>query len=88
MSMQGVAVPRLDDLMNYMITWVNELQATSTADTAHRQFGWVDDTCTAFIVGKEKYRLTRFGITPVNTDSRTDSVLQTKGYVRSVEEDG
>ena len=54
MSMQGVAVPRLDDLMNYMITWVNELQATSTADTAHRQFGWVDDTCTAFIVGERE----------------------------------
>jgi len=51
MSMQGVAVPRIDDLMNYMITWVNELQATSTADTAHRQFGWVDDTYTSFIVG-------------------------------------
>ena len=56
MSMQGVAVPRIDELMQYMITWVNELQATSTADTAHRQFGWVDDECSAFIVGDKEIR--------------------------------
>ena len=59
MFMQGVAVPRLDDLMNYMITWVNELQATSTADTAHRQFGWVDDTWPAFIVGEREIQAGR-----------------------------
>ena len=56
MSMQGVAVSRIDELMQYMITWVNELQATSTADTAHRQFGWVDDECSAFIVGDKEIR--------------------------------
>lgn len=54
MAMQGVAVPRIDDLMQYMITWVNELQTTSTADTAHRQFGWADETMNAFIVGDKE----------------------------------
>ena len=29
MSMQGVAVTKMDELMNYTTTWVNELQATS-----------------------------------------------------------
>ena len=67
MSMQGVAVPRLDDLMNYMITWVNELQATSTADTAHRQFGWVDDTCTAFIVGEREVQADEIRHNPPST---------------------
>ena len=51
MSMQGVAVPQINDLMLYMITWINELQATATADIAHRQFGWVNDDMSAFIVG-------------------------------------
>jgi len=56
MAMQGVAVTRMDDLMQYMTTWVNELQASSTADTAHRQFGWVDDECKAFVVGAREIR--------------------------------
>jgi len=67
MSMQGVAVPRIDDLMQYMITWVNELQATSTADTAHRQFGWVDDECSAFIVGDKEIRADEIRHNPPST---------------------
>ena len=40
MSMQGVAVTKMDEIMQYTTTWVNELQANSVADQAHRQFGW------------------------------------------------
>ena len=54
MSMNGVAVSRMDDLMTYMTTWVNELQATSVADEARRQFGWTDDSYTSFVVGNQE----------------------------------
>ena len=42
-AMRGVAVPNVDDLMKYILTWINELQETTMADKAHRQFGWVGD---------------------------------------------
>ena len=46
MSMHGVAVfgvKPLEALMAYTQKWIEELQATNTADEAHQQFGWVDD---------------------------------------------
>ena len=54
LSMQGVAVMKMEELMTYTTHWVNELQATSVADEAHRQFGWADDKMTAFILGNQK----------------------------------
>ena len=54
MSMNGVAVSRMDELMTYMTTWVNELQATSVADEARRQFGWTDDSYKSFVVGNQE----------------------------------
>jgi hypothetical protein len=53
LSAQGVAVPRMDEIMNYTLKWVEELQATSVADEAHVQFGWADDTHEAFILGSQ-----------------------------------
>ena len=67
MAMQGVAVTRMDDLMQYMTTWVNELQASATADTAHRQFGWTDDDCKAFVVGSKEIRATGITHNPPTT---------------------
>jgi hypothetical protein len=54
MSMQGVAITKMDKLMNYMTTWINELQATTKADKARIQFGWTDDTHQAFVVGNQE----------------------------------
>ena len=54
MSAVGVAQMDLSGLMKYMTTWVNELQASVVADTAHRQYGWTDDTCAAFVVGDKE----------------------------------
>ena len=54
MSMQGVAVTKMDKLMTYMTTWINELQATTKADLARTQFGWTDDTHTAFVLGNQE----------------------------------
>ena len=54
LSMQGIAVTKMDELMHYTTTWVNELQAKGVADEAHRQFGWTDDECTSFILGNQE----------------------------------
>ena len=54
MSMHGVAVSRTDELMQYTTTWVNELQATSMADKAHRQFGWTSKEMKSFVLGSRE----------------------------------
>ena len=41
--MQGVAVLNVADLMEYTMQWVNELQLTTEAEEARRQFGWSDN---------------------------------------------
>ena len=43
LSAQGVAVPKVDELMAYITTWVNHMQYNAKADQARRQFGWADD---------------------------------------------
>lgn len=54
MSMQGVALTKMEKLMTYMTTWINELQATTKADLARTQFGWTDDTHSAFVIGNQE----------------------------------
>ena len=46
MAAQGITAlgADLDRLMRYTTAWINELQQTVTASTAHQQFGWTDDT--------------------------------------------
>ena len=40
--------------MKYTTTWINHLQAKTTADLARTQFGWTDDDHGSFILGKEE----------------------------------
>jgi hypothetical protein len=54
LSSRGVTVKKMDELMTYTLHWVDELQATSTADQAHRQFGWTDDQMSGFVLGNQK----------------------------------
>ena len=54
LSVQGVAVMKMDELMTYTTTWINELQASVTADEAYRQFGWTNDRLDCFILGNQK----------------------------------
>tara|TARA_R100001129_G_scaffold118833_2_gene82305 strand:- start:1231 stop:4026 length:2796 start_codon:yes stop_codon:yes gene_type:complete len=54
LSAQGVAVTKMDELMTYTTTWINELQANTVAKNAHRQFGWTDEKMDAFILGNQK----------------------------------
>ena len=67
LSMQGIAVTRTDELMKYTTTWVNELQSQSEADEARRQFRWVDDELTGFVVGKEEIQADRIKSNPPST---------------------
>ena len=67
MSMQGVAVTKMDDLMAYTTAWVNELQATNVADEARRQFGWTDDTYKSFVIGDKEVFGDRVGSNPPST---------------------
>ena len=53
MSMHGVALLRVDELMKYTLDWVNELQANEEADEAHKQFGWVGDGFNSFVLGNQ-----------------------------------
>jgi hypothetical protein len=69
MSMQGVAVTRMDELMAYTTTWVNELQSSSTADEAHRQFGWTDEEGSSFVLGNQTIFKDRVEFNPPSTQT-------------------
>jgi len=69
MSMQGVAVTKIDELMQYTTTWVNELQANSVADEAHRQFGWSDEDCSSFVLGNQEIFSDRVEFNPPSTQT-------------------
>tara|TARA_R110001599_G_scaffold4141_2_gene21875 strand:+ start:2206 stop:5028 length:2823 start_codon:yes stop_codon:yes gene_type:complete len=64
MSMQGVAVTKMDDIMAYTTAWVNELQATNVADEARRQFGWTGDDYKSFVVGDKEIFADSIGFNP------------------------
>lgn len=51
LAAQGVAVLNVQELMEYTMRWVNELQFNAEADEACRQFGWKDDKHESFVVG-------------------------------------
>ena len=69
MSMQGVAVTKMDELMTYTTTWVNELQASSTADQAHRQFGWTDEGGSSFVLGNQEVFKDKVEFNPPSTQT-------------------
>lgn len=69
MSMQGVAVTKMDEIMQYTTTWVNELQANSVADQAHRQFGWTDDKGSSFVLGNQTIYKDRVEFNPPSTQT-------------------
>jgi len=55
LSMKGVAVMKMDELMSYTTHWVNELQANGVAEEAHRQFGWTSSLMDKFVLGGKTY---------------------------------
>jgi len=69
MSKYGVAINKMDEIMQYTTTWVNELQANSVADEAHKQFGWTDDDCTSFILGNQEIFKDKIEFNPPSTQT-------------------
>lgn len=66
MAMHGVAAHPVDQIMTYLISWVNELQAQEKADTSHRQFGWIDEEASGFALGNQVYFPDRVEFNPAS----------------------
>jgi hypothetical protein len=69
MAAHGVAVIKMEELMSYTASWVNKLQATTQADEARRQFGWVDEQMSAFVVGSKEIRADRVDHNPPSSST-------------------
>jgi len=54
MARKGVFMTNMDGIVKYMKTWIDELQLTTQADMARRQFGWTDDSCSSFVLGDKE----------------------------------
>ena len=52
-----------DSLMYYITKWVEELQMTSHAEKAHKQFGWIEDE-SGIIIGDREIRATEIVYSP------------------------
>jgi hypothetical protein len=51
---RGVVIQKVDDIKNYILDSVKNMQFNEVAQTAHRQFGWTNDKCEAFILGDKE----------------------------------
>jgi len=51
-------------LMDYTKKWISELQQTTKADEAHRQFGWADDNMDSFVLGDKLIRQDKIEYNP------------------------
>ena len=54
MARKGVFMTNMDGIVKYMKTWIDELQLTTQADMARRQFGWTDEDCSSFVLGDKE----------------------------------
>lgn len=80
MAMNGVAVIKMDELMTYMTSWVNKLQAEIEADIARRQFGWTSDEMDSFVVGNKEIKGDRIDHNPPsNSTVRMFGAMQPRG---------
>lgn len=65
----------VDALMRYTQAWVNELQHSTNAELAHRQFGWIDDKFSGFVLGSKVVYAdrTEYNAPATNTRSMMDA---------------
>lgn len=70
LSRQGVVVSKWEKIMEYMASWVKELQVRERAHNARRQFGWNEDR-TCFALGELEY--TPDGVKPNYPTSATSA---------------
>ena len=66
-SMHGIVIDKPDELMRYTATWVNELQTTTMADEAHRQFGWTSKDMKSFVIGDREIFADRTEFNPASS---------------------
>jgi Domain of unknown function (DUF927) len=61
----GLAVlgKKQDELMGYVTKWVEQLQLTTEAEKAHKQFGWIEGDG-AIIIGDREIRATEIAYSP------------------------
>ena len=66
MAKEGITAfgRKVDTIMTYTTRWIDELQQTSTADEAHRQYGWTDETMTEFVLGDKLIKGDSIGYNP------------------------
>jgi len=71
LNQQGVTKINSTELMNYTMTWVNELQIKSEAAEAHRQFGWTDDEGSSFVLGNLHIHKNDIQLNPTSRKTRS-----------------
>jgi len=87
LASQGVAVLNVQELMEYTMKWVNELQFTSEADEACRQFGWKDASHESFVVGNMEIFKDRVDISsPSSATVGLFPIFKTKGTLEKWKE--
>jgi hypothetical protein len=80
LSAKGVAMVKTDELMHYIMKWVNDMQYKGKADKARRQFGWADDKCDAFVLGDKEIRADRVDHNPPSAaTAQLFPAFETKG---------
>lgn len=80
MATYGVVLYKIDEIMHYITSWVYKMQHAGKADTARRQFGWVDDRFGAFVIGDKEVSADRVDHNPPSAPtSQLFSALQIKG---------
>jgi hypothetical protein len=68
-----------DSLMYYVAKWVEDLQMSSQAEKAHRQFGWLEDE-SGIIIGDREIRATETVYSPPSSPTLPHvPMFQTKG---------
>ena len=80
LSSKGLWQGKIDEIMSYLIAWGNHMQLKGKADTARRQFGWVDEKYEAFVIGDKEIRADRVDHNPPSSSTgHLFHAFQTKG---------
>jgi hypothetical protein len=70
MSKRGVALVKMDQVMQYMTTWVHTMQYQGKADIARRQFGWTNDKFESFVIGDKEVCADRIDHNPPSSATK------------------
>ena len=65
----GVAVVKVEPLMGYTMDWIKELHSSVAANEARKQFGWTDDTMSAFVLGNQEILADKIEFNPPSSQT-------------------